>query len=490
IDDVWGDDPPETAGNVLQGYVSELRKAVGREWIETRGGGYALALDRDDFDLWRFERLVGEAAVAEPSVAAESLRAALRLWRGPALADLADVPFARAAIGRLEDLQLAALERRLEADLALGRHAQVTGELEALVAESPLREGLYALLMLALYRSGRQAEALQTYQAARRTLVDELGIEPGRALQDLHRAVLRQDPGLDLDPIPQTSRGEQTGRSILVVPGSDAAILPLVSIAEPLAHRPPRELIVLRLLHEGEEPAATTSRLSGLRDELTGRGLAMRVAAYTSPSRAEDVRLLATEQDVDLVLVDASPSLLVGGLPDADLATILRDVPSDVAVLVGGGSLHREAARPVFVPFGGADHDWSAVEIAAWSARALGTTLVLVGTSADRLRRRRDASRLLGRASMIVQAVVGIVAEPMLVRGGPDGILEAAGGASLLVLGLSGRWRAEGLGAARLEVARAAGVPTLVVRRGLRPGGLAPAESMTRFTWSLGPPVA
>jgi DNA-binding SARP family transcriptional activator len=93
----------------------------------------------------------------------------------------------------------------------------VTGELEALVAEYPLREGLYALLMLALYRSGRQAEALQTHKAARRTLVDELGIEPGRALQDLHRAVLRQDPGLDLDPIPQTGGGEQTGRSILVV---------------------------------------------------------------------------------------------------------------------------------------------------------------------------------------------------------------------------------------------------------------------------------
>jgi hypothetical protein len=141
----------------------------------------------------------------------------------------------------------------------------------------------------------------------------------------------------------------------------------------------------------------------------------------------------------------------------------------------------------VVVPFSGAEHDWSAVELAAWIARSLGTTLRLAGTSADRFRRRRDASRLLSRVSLVVQAAVGIVAEPVLVRGGPESVLGAAEDAALLVLGLSARWEAEGLGRARLELARLAQIPTLLVRRGLRPGGLAPAESMTRFTWSLAP---
>jgi hypothetical protein len=139
-------------------------------------------------------------------------------------------------------------------------------------------------------------------------------------------------------------------------------------------------------------------------------------------------------------------------------------------------------------PFGGADHDWSAIELAAWLASALGTSLRLVGTQAEPERGRRDASRLLARASMMVQQVVGIVTEPVLVAAGPHGVLEAAEGAGLLVLGLSERWRSEGIGRARLEVAAKAPVPSLFVRRGLRPGGLAPNETLTRFTWTLGPP--
>jgi hypothetical protein len=275
-------------------------------------------------------------------------------------------------------------------------------------------------------------------------------------------------------------------RSILLIPRDDATILPLVAIAESLARRPARELILLRLLEEGEEPAATTARLTELRDELAGRGLQMRIAAYTSSTPGDDAVLLATEQNVDLVLVDTPPSLLEDGIPDPDLAVILRDAPSDVAVLVPGRQRRPEVEGPVVVPFGGAEHDWSAVEIAAWTARAQGTKLQLIGTSADPVRGQRDASRLLARASLIVQAVAGIVCEPVLVRGGAEGVLEVAQAASLLLVGLSSRWQAEGLGSARLEVARSAGVPTLLVRRGLRPGGLAPQKSMTRFTWTLG----
>ena len=136
-------------------------------------------------------------------------------------------------------------------------------------------------------------------------------------------------------------------------------------------------------------------------------------------------------------------------------------------------------------PFGGVDHDWSAIELAAWLAGSLRTTLRLVGTEADDALGRRDASRLLARASLLVQQVVGIVTEPVLAPAGTEGVLDAAAGARLLVVGLSSRWRAEGVGTARAALAARAPVPTLFVRRGLRPGGIAPSETLTRFTWTL-----
>ena len=157
-----------------------------------------LRLDGEQFDVRRFERFIEDAAGADPAGAAGLLRDALALWRGPALADLAFEPFAQAAIARLEELHLLAIERRIDADLVLGRHAQLVPELEALVGENPVREALLAQLMLALYRAGRQAEALQHYRRSREALVDELGIDPSPALQELERAILRQDPGLEL----------------------------------------------------------------------------------------------------------------------------------------------------------------------------------------------------------------------------------------------------------------------------------------------------
>jgi DNA-binding SARP family transcriptional activator len=490
ICDVWGETPPETAANLLQGCVSDLRKALGRDAIVTRGRGYALDIERMALDLHRFERLVADAEGAEPEVAADRLRQALGMWRGRAFADLADEPFARDAGRRLDVLRLAAIERRVEADLALGRHVEVIGELEQLVAEHPLRERFRALLMLALYRSGRQAEALEAYQVARRTLVEQLGIEPVPALRRLEESILRHDP--ELDAPDRAPRGVSAGavaaaRSILVVPRDEVGTVRLVSIAEPLARIPLRELIVVRLLDAEAEPAASTGRLAELRDELARRGLQMRVAAYTSAMPGDDVALLATELEVDLVLADAPPSLLDDGIPGPDLDAMLRHAPCDVAILLPGRPLSRDRPAPVVVPFGGAEHDWSAVELGAWVARGLGTTLRLVGTSADRLRGRRDASRMLGRASLVVQAVAGIVAEPALVRGGAEGVAGAAADASLLVVGLSGRWQAEGLGPVRLALVQTADVPTLLIRRGLRPGGLAPSRSMTRFTWSLAP---
>ena len=203
IDALWGDAPPATAAKVLQNHVSQLRRALedreGRRLL-TRGRGYLLAVEDGELDLDRFERLVDEGSGAlasdRPADAARSLREALALWRGPPLADVAYEAFAQAEIARLEERHLAALEQRIDADLALGRHADLVAELEGLVAEHPLRERMRAQLMVALYRCGRQADALETYGDARRALLDKLGVEPGPALRELQAAILRQAPEL------------------------------------------------------------------------------------------------------------------------------------------------------------------------------------------------------------------------------------------------------------------------------------------------------
>jgi YVTN family beta-propeller protein len=204
IHDLWGDRPPAGAQGSLDVYVSRLRKALSAASVDpvvvTRPGAYCLLLADEELDARRFERLVeqGRRALAgsAPGPAAASLRAALELWRGPALGEFGCEPFAQVEAARLEELRLGAIEDRIDADLALGRHAAVTSELEALVAAHPLRERLHAQLMTALYRGGRQADALQAYQSARRTLTGELGLEPGPALRQLEHAILRQDASL------------------------------------------------------------------------------------------------------------------------------------------------------------------------------------------------------------------------------------------------------------------------------------------------------
>ena len=210
IDELWGNKPPETAVQSLQVYVSRLRKLLPAETLLTRPPGYLLEVEPAELDLHCFERLLGEGrdalAEGDPARAATALHNGLGLWRGPALADLAFEPFAQAEIGRLDALRLAAVEERIEADLALGRHADLIGELEALVAENPHRERLRGQLMLALYRSGRQAEALEGYRNARRVLVEELGLEPGAALQRLEKSILVQDDHLDTPEYGRPSR--------------------------------------------------------------------------------------------------------------------------------------------------------------------------------------------------------------------------------------------------------------------------------------------
>ncbi|MEX0817005.1 MAG: BTAD domain-containing putative transcriptional regulator [Gaiellales bacterium] len=196
IDALWGERPPRTAATSLQNFVSQLRKLFGADVVLTRAPGYGIRLEPDQLDVDLFRRLVGEARSAEPGERARMLREALALWRGPALADLAYEAFAASEIERLEELRLGTVEELMDADLELGSHNDVVGELEALVRAHPTRERLRGQLMLALYRSGRQAEALETYHAARRALADELGISPGPALQQLYRSILRQEANL------------------------------------------------------------------------------------------------------------------------------------------------------------------------------------------------------------------------------------------------------------------------------------------------------
>jgi len=231
IEALWGEQAPRTATTSLQNSISALRKLLGADALLTRQPGYVLAVPPERIDLGRFEQLVAEARAAEPDERASLLRAALGLWRGAPLADLAFEPFAQAEVLRLEELRLAALEDCFDAELASGRQASLVPELAAAVAGHPLRERLRGQLMVALYQSGRQAEALEAYQSARRTLLDELGIDPGPQLQELHSQILRQEVTLpraaaatDEDHFREVADALLAGRLVAVL-GTDVADL-------------------------------------------------------------------------------------------------------------------------------------------------------------------------------------------------------------------------------------------------------------------------
>jgi DNA-binding SARP family transcriptional activator len=196
VDALWGEHPPRTASTSLQNFVSQLRKILPPDVLETRAPGYRLNVRPGEIDLHRFTDLVDQARRSEPHEKAAKLRQALALWRGPPLADFTFESFAQPHIVHLEELRLATLEERVQADIDSGSHAELIGELEALVEQYPMRERLRGQYMLALYRAGRQAEALHVYEDGRRLLVDELGIELTRDLQQLHRAILRQEERL------------------------------------------------------------------------------------------------------------------------------------------------------------------------------------------------------------------------------------------------------------------------------------------------------
>jgi DNA-binding SARP family transcriptional activator len=485
MDDLWGDAQPAAGATALRVRVSQLRKALrdDGDLLAARAHGYVLRIEPDQLDLHRFERLVGNGERAlgsgEPALARERLVEALALWRGPPLADFTYAPFARPAVVRLEELRLTAVELRIEADLALGRHAAVVGELETLVTDHPLRERFWSQLMLALYRAGRQAEALAAYRSARARLVDEIGIEPGPELQSLERRILAQDPTLG----GHDSRPARA-RTIVLAPAGGAAPDSLIGFAAPLADRPDDEVLLATLVGDAAQLAQATARAHTVRDGASARGLTVRVATFVSENRGGDTVRIAAEQDAALLVLDLPAATLAAATLDDDLATVLEHVACDVALLAGGD--REDADGGVLVAFAGHEHDWAAVELGAWLAGNRGLPLRLLGTQGDPTAGRRDASRLLASASLALQRGLGVAAEPVLVAPGADGIVAAATDAALVILGLSDRWPHEGIGAARLAIARDAPAPVLLVRRGVRPGGLAPPEARTRFTWSAG----
>ena len=218
VDALWGERPPETAQTALHGHVSALRKRLGPERIETHGPGYRLRLAADDeVDIRRFERLAGEAPAKGRVDRSEQLGKALALFRGEPLAEFRYDAFASQEAARLDELRLAVIEERIQTELELGRQDEVVLELERLIAEHPLRDGLRAQLMLALYRAGRQVDALEAFQEARRVLRDELGLDPSPALQRLEHQILNQDPELAAPdafaPAPPSRAADQAVRN-------------------------------------------------------------------------------------------------------------------------------------------------------------------------------------------------------------------------------------------------------------------------------------
>jgi len=357
---VWESTPPATSRTALQVHVSQLRKLLGGENVETQAGGYLLRLDPEQLDAARFERLLGEGRAAEePGRAASVLREALALFHGPALGDLAAEPFARAEAMRLDELRIAATEERLAAELEAEPAAAPIGELEALVAEHPLRERPRALLMLALYRGGRQAEALAVYRDARAMLVEELGIEPGAELRELERAILGQDaslraggttgaqPSLPTPTTPLVGRERELGEAEALVVAGHARLLTLTGpggigktrLAIELAHT----------LAPAFGGAVVFVSLAAIADPmLVGSAIAQALGTKLSGGRSTTAALVERLRErATLLVVDNFEQVASARLLIADL---LAAVPALTVVVASRAVLHLSGEHEYPVP--------------------------------------------------------------------------------------------------------------------------------------------
>jgi K+:H+ antiporter len=319
--------------------------------------------------------------------------------------------------------------------------------------------------------------------------------EYGRGIEDEFAdaalAAVQAHPEL---PVPE--------RSILVAPQTDAAIGQLVALAEPLARsQPPRELIVARLVRPPRGAGAgvrgglqsenlaleqASRAINDLRERLSLEGVVARGVALTSTTPGSDLAHIAEREPIDLVLTEGRRRIIGEGVPLGDVGELMEQAVCDVAVLVAreGTPIELGPDKPVLVPFGGAEHDWAALELGSWLASNTGAPLKLLG-AAGQTDEGKSVTRILADAGLLVQQATGISTEPLVVAGGRDGIVAAAADAGLLVLGLSDRWKREGLGPTRSAIANAAPAPVLFVKRGSRPGLFAPKEDVTQFRWSM-----
>jgi Kef-type K+ transport system membrane component KefB len=347
-----------------------------------------------------------------------------------------------------------------------------------------ISEALFAMLVImALVTTFMAGPALRLLDPR-----NELGAPVEEELEEAREV----SPELPEVPVPD--------QAILVAPQGDAALGQLLSLAEPMAgSEPPRELILARLvsppggvaLRGGlqtenrllEEASAEVTRV---RRGLLEKGIAARAVAFVSADVGSDLSRLAKADEVALVLIDGRRPMMGEGVPRGPVGRVLEKAPCDVGVLV---SKESQTVVPgpdaaVIVPFGGAEHDWAALELGAWIASANNAPLKLLGAAGE-TEERTKVTRLLGDAGLLVQQYAGVSALPVVAESGREGVVEAAAGAGLLVVGLSERWRDEGLGPTRSEIAKAAPAPVLFVRRGVRPGALAPRDDVTRFGWSV-----
>ena len=437
VDDLWGDDVPESAPKMVQIHVSQLRKALPEPRLHTRAPGYLLEVDQDELDLARFESLVAKGRDAlvqgDAAKAAELLRDALGLWRGPALAEFSE-PFARSESARLEELRIAALEWRIEAELALGHHGDVIGELETLIARHPVRERLRTQHVLALYRSGRQADALANYQTYRRTLDAELGIEPSPSLKKLERRILHHDPGLDLAAPPTARPGEavRDARSLVARAGSEAEIAYArsgnVRIAYQVVGDGPLDLVLVHGWVCTFQPGWENPKLAGFYRRLSsmgrlilfdkrGTGLSDRV----SPERLPDLETRMDDVRAVLDGVGSSRAVVLGVSEGGAMSALFAAThPERTLALVLMGAFARMMQAPDY-PIGLTeaeyrhrlevldDDDWAAAATEEWLGRV--APAVLHDPAAARWYRSylaRGASPSASRAIRIMNAEIDV----------------------------------------------------------------------------------
>jgi Kef-type K+ transport system membrane component KefB len=397
-----------------------------------------------------------------------------------------------AIVGKLAGAAIAARVCGFDwrASAVIGTLMNTRGLTELIVLNLALEVGaisnaLFAsLVLMALITTLMAGPLLKVLDPANR-----YGENVGDAFAEAAEDSAEQHPEL---PVPE--------RAILVAPQTDGAVEQLVGLAEPLARSEPvRELIIVRLVEpprgagvrgglqsENLQLESASEAMNEVRARLAAEGVVARSVALTSSRPGSDLAHIVEHEPVDLVITEGRRRLIGEGVPLGEVSALLEEAACDVAVLVAkaGQPIALDGENPVVVPFGGAEHDWAALELGSWLAATTGAPLKLLG-AAGQSEEQKSVTRILADAGLLVQQATGISTEPLVVAGGRDGIVSAAAGAGLLVIGLSERWRREGLGPTRSEIAKAAPAPVLFVRRGTRPGLFAPRDNVTQFNWSM-----